>query len=121
MFNGYRVLFPPLKWPKRVTDSTHPPNTKVNSEYSYTPTPHPPPHVPSWHADRQLYLFTTALFTSKYPNLIVTHECNVCVPGYGNIPAFRTNAFGKREMGSKVTAAKNRCYPQVSHTNHDNY
>ena len=29
----------------------------------------------------------------------------VCVPEYSNIPAFRTNAFGKREVGSKDTAA----------------
>jgi len=36
-------------------------------------------------------------------------KCNrntcTCVPEYINTPAFRTTAFGKREVGGKVTAA----------------
>jgi hypothetical protein len=52
LFNGYRVSFPVVQWPKRDVDHSLPSSTEVKNECSYTSTHHTPPQ----HVQGQLYL-----------------------------------------------------------------
>jgi len=75
--------------------------------------------MPSWHADRQLHLFTTALFTSKYPNLIVTHVrvSQSTITHLTLSPLHSANV----KWVVKLLLLKIAVAHKVNHTNQDNY